>query len=128
MDDVAAVWRASFDPLVNLLPSDAEQRAALEAGELYCAVDDATGQVVGAVQFRFTKSTGFIWHLAVLPAHRNRHIGRALTRHYFYLAQLRKIANHQLWWWRAMPARFGFTSATAMRLTALIRSSICCKI
>ena len=97
LDDVAAVWRASFDPLVNLLPSDAEQHAAMQAGELYCAIDDETGQVVGAAQFRFTKSTGYIWHIAVLPAFRNRHIGQALTRHYFYLAQLRQISNHLLW-------------------------------
>ncbi len=77
-DGVLELWREVFpgDPIHRVPHLDLERKLALQPELLFVAVD--TGTVVGTAMAGYDGHRGWVYYLAVRPAHRRRGIGRRL--------------------------------------------------
>ncbi len=86
---VMAVWRTSFgyDTAHNEPGLVMDKKLAMQDGLLFVAVlagdsaADATGEVVGTVMAGYDGHRGWLYSVAVSPAHRKLGVGRQLVAH-----------------------------------------------
>ncbi len=78
-DGVLELWREVFhsDPAHRVPHLDLERKLALQPELLFVAVD--AGTVIGTAMAGYDGHRGWLYYLAVRPAHRRRGIGRRLV-------------------------------------------------
>lgn len=93
---VYALWLRVFDPVKNLLPSEAALEASVQAGEVLCAATE-DGTLAGVLQAEYGKAVATVWHVAVDPAWRGKGIYWPMLHTYYAAAAQRGIMRHLMW-------------------------------
>jgi ribosomal protein S18 acetylase RimI-like enzyme len=78
---VAALWREAFPnaPAHNVPEEDIRRKLSVQKDLLLVALMDS--RIVGTAMAGYDGHRGWVYYLAVSPAHRRRGIGTALMRH-----------------------------------------------
>ncbi|NLM52432.1 MAG: GNAT family N-acetyltransferase [Firmicutes bacterium] len=92
---VLELIKASFDPYLGCIPTQAEIEQKIAQGEVICCKE--ADKLQGVLEFARKGNTFFIWHLAVSPQFRRQGVARKLLAFLSALMQREGKRKIQLW-------------------------------
>ena len=116
-----------FDPYSGDFIPEQLHESLLEAGSILVAVD-ALGNSVGALHQTVERNVAWISHVAVVPAARGRHVGKALVDDFVERNHATDKSRYMLWVQQqntaavAMYEKKGFTNLGKSTLSLIKRS------